>query len=388
VAHRYRLYPDLGQLPILEMHCSHARRVWNLALDQWSMWRPGRRRPPGSTERMRQLAEARASSWLGEGSSAVQQQALRDFDRAVANFFAGTHRRPRWRRKGLDEGFCVRDVTVRHLSRRWAALRVPKLGWVRFRLSRPLPEGHGMARVTLDRAGRWHVSFAHVPPQIEGPGTAKIVGVDRGVANTVALSTGERVSCPQTDWPKIRRLQRRLARQQRGSKRREATRRRLARLRAREADRRKDWVEKVTTRLARDFDVTRVEDLRVKQMMRSAKGTVDAPGRNVAAKAGLNRSISEQGWSMFARRLGDKIGDRLELVPAPYTSQTCSACGHCASENRDSQAVFRCVACGHYEHADVNAAKVIAAGRAVCGRGGIGATGPPSEASTILIGAA
>lgn len=116
--------------------------------------------------------------------------------------------------------------------------------------------------------------------------------------------------------------------------------------------------------------------------MRSARGTVESPGTNVAQKRGLNREIAKQGWSMFARRLGDKIGDRLELVPAAFTSQRCHECGHTASENRAGQARFRCVKCGHTANADVNAAKNIAAGHAVSGRGGIGAIRPPDEAST------
>src|SRR5947209_11999106 len=114
MAHRYRLCPAPGQTEVLERHCADARFVWNLALEQVNCYRPGRP-TPASAERSRQLAEARRGSWLGEGSSSVQQQALRDFDRAVRHWWAGTHRRPRWRKKGTDEGFCVRDVRVERL---------------------------------------------------------------------------------------------------------------------------------------------------------------------------------------------------------------------------------------------------------------------------------
>ena len=140
MAHRYRLTPESAQLERLARHCADARYVWNLALEQANYWRPGRGSTPGSAERLRQLAEARRGSWLGEGSSSVQQQALWDFDRALQNWWGGSHRRPRWRQAGLDEGFCVRDVTVVRLNRRWATINVAKLGPVRFRLSRPLPE--------------------------------------------------------------------------------------------------------------------------------------------------------------------------------------------------------------------------------------------------------
>ena len=183
-----------GQTAVLERHCADARFVWNLALEQLNLRLPGRR--PGSAERFRQLADARQGTWLGEGSSSVQQQALRDFDRAVANWRAGSHRRPRWRRRGLDDGFCVRDVHVQVLSRRWAQITVPKCGPVRFRLSRPLPDEYGMARVTRDRAGRWHVSLTAPQPVVQRERTGRAVGVDLGVAATVATSNGELLHCP------------------------------------------------------------------------------------------------------------------------------------------------------------------------------------------------
>lgn len=173
-----------------------------------------------------------------------------------------------------------------------------------------------------------------------------------------------------------------MARQRKGSNRRARTKVVIARLRAREADRRSDVIEKATTELARTADVVRVEDLKVKQMMRSARGTIVQPGRNVRAKAGLNRAIAGTGWSMFARRLEDKIGARLERVPAAFTSQRCYECGHTVAGNRESQAVFRCGQCGHTANADVNAAENIAAGRAVSARGGTGAVRPPDETRT------
>ena len=121
----------------------------------------------------------------------------------------------------------------------------------------------------------------------------------------------------------------------------------IAQLRAHEADARKDWAEKLSTDLARRFDVIRVEDLRVRDMTRSAKGTVAEPGRNVRAKAGLNREILASGWGLLVRRLEEKAPGRVEKIGPAFTSQRCSACGHVAGENRKSQAVFACTACGY-----------------------------------------
>jgi len=231
-------------------------------------------------------------------------------------------------------------------------------------------------RVNRDRSGRWHIAFAAIPQPVPGPHDGSVVGIDRGVAVSVALSTGELLCVPGLragETKRLRRLQRRLARVRRGSNRRARTRLAIARLRARETDRRRDWVEKTTTDVARRFDTIRIEDLNVRAMTRSARGNRERPGTNVAQKRGLNREIHRQGWGLVVARLKQKAAGRLESVSAAYTSQRCSHCGHVALENRKSQAVFQCVACGAGPcNADVNAARNIAAGRAVTARGDLG----------------
>jgi transposase len=237
-------------------------------------------------------------------------------------------------------------------------------------------------RVTRDRAGRWHVAFAAIPDPVPAPGNGAVVGVDRGVAVSAALSTGQTCTVPGLtagEAERLKRLLRRLARADRGSNRRARVKAAIARLKAREADRRKDWVEKTSTDLARRFDIIAVEDLNVRGMTRSAKGTIDAPGAGVRQKAGLNRGILAAGWGRLVTRLEDKAPGRVVRVDPRYTSQTCNACGHRAPENRVSQAVFGCTACGHRANADVNAARNIqdtAVGRTVAARGG-GASARP-----------
>jgi transposase len=377
---RFRLEPTPAQEQALLEHCAHARYVWNLAVEQHQHWRPGRASAPGFAEQCRQLTEARkAFEWLAAGSQTVQQQALRDFAQAMVNFFAGTHRRPSWRKAGRHEGFRIvgeraKHWDVRRLSRKTGEVRIPKVGWVRFRWSRQAPDEAKSFRVNRDRAGRWHVCFAVIPPPIEGPATGEVVGMDRGVAVSAVLSTGERLSVPglrETEAARLRRLQRRMARAKPGSNRRARVKMAMGRLKAREAGRRKDWVEQISTRLAAENDVIRVEDLKIRNMVRSARGTLTAPGTNVRAKAGLNRSIHAAGWGLLVTRLEHKAPSRVEKIDPAYTSQTCHACGHCAAENRESQAVFRCRACGHVDHADVNAAKNIAVGRTVTARGAL-----------------
>ncbi len=354
---RFRLYPTPAQQAVLRDHCGHARYVWNLAVEQHSHWRPGREGAPGYLEQCRQLTAARAENpWLAVGSQTVQQQALRDFSRAMAAFLdpANPARRPSWRKAGRDEGFRItgrrgRQWDVRRVSRHVGQVWVPKAGWVRFRWSRTVPPGVKSYRVTMDRAGRWHVAFAAVPEPVPAPGNGQAVGIDRGVAVSAALSTGDLLHCPALtarERTRLRRLQRTLARAKRGSNRRTRVKHAIARLRARETDRRKDWAEKVSTDIARRFDVIRVEDLQIGNMTRSAKGTPGNPGRNVRQKAGLNREILGSGWGLLVRRLADKAPGRVEKVSPALTSQRCSACGQVDRGSRESQAVFRCTACG------------------------------------------
>ena len=391
---RYRLLPTPAQEAVLRVHCGHARYVWNLAVEQHGHWRPGRKGAPGYLEQCRQLTAARAEHpWLAAGFQTVQQHALRDFGQAMAAFFdpGNPAGRPSWRKAGRDEGFRIvgrgRQWEVRRVSRKVGQVWVPKAGWVRFRWSRTVPPGVKSYRVRLDRAGRWHVAFAVIPGPVPAPGNGAAVGIDRGVAVSAALSTGDLLHCPALttrERTRLRHMQRRLARARRGSNRRGRVRRAIARLRARESDRRKDWAEKVSTGIARRFDVIRVEDLQITNMTRSAKGTRENPGRNVGQKAGLNRGILGSGWGLLVRRLEDKAPGRVEKVRPAFTSQRCSACGHVDANSRESQARFVCTACGFAGHADVNAAINIAAGHAVTARGGFRDAGPVNREPQLL----
>ncbi|MFU8854599.1 RNA-guided endonuclease InsQ/TnpB family protein, partial [Micromonospora sp. SL1-18] len=183
---------------------------------------------------------------------------------------------------------------------------------------------------------------------------------------------------------RLKRLQQRLSRslrvhgRNRASKRRDAIRAEIGRLNARIRHRRADFITQEAVHLVRDHGLVAVERLRIKDMTASARGTAEQPGRNVRQKAGLNRAILAKGWGGFLLKLEHAAryhGAHIEKVNPAYTSQTCHACKHIAPESRESQAVFRCVACGHQDHADVNAAKnILTAGLAVTGRGDLGVT--------------
>lgn len=364
---RYRLYPTSAQEQQLLAYCGHARYVWNLAVEQINYRRRGQR-VPRFAEQSRQLTEARHENpWMSKFPTVVGQQALRDFDKAARLWRSGKCGKPSWRKRGRRDGFRITSghgIKVERLNRRWSRAWVPRIGWVKFRHTRTL-EGAKSFRITLDGLGRWHIAFAVAPEPIIGPCDGSLVGIDRGIAVTLALSDGVIYQAP--DPLPIKRAAQALSRCKRGSNRRKRAKARLATLHARNVDRRKDWVEKASTDIARRYDLIRIEDLRVRNMVRSARGTLAEPGRNVAQKATLNRLIMASGWALFARRLYDKAPNRVERVPAAYTSQRCSVCQHVARESRESQSLFRCVACGHTSNADLNAARNIAAGLAVRG---------------------
>lgn len=388
MGNRYRLTPSPDQEAALREHCAHARFVWNLAVEQWSWWRAGRRNPPWPLEQCHQLTEARAEfAWLRAGSVMVQQQALRDFGRAMNAFFDAKNpaRRPSWRKAGRNEGFRIVGIRGKHwdarrLSRRTGEVRIPKVGWVRFRWSRPIPPDAKSFVVTLDNSRRWHVSFVASQSALDRRPTGAAIGLDRGVRTALVTSDDQHFRAPRISGRQAAHylaLRRRLDRQQRGSRGRERTGLALARITATVTDRRKDWAEKVSTRLVMDYDLIVFEKLNIPGMVRRPKPKPD-PGRpgaflhnRASAKAGLNRGILASCWGVLAARTEQKAvasGAAVIYVNPKYTSQECRVCGHIAAGNRDSQAVFRCVSCGHEDHADANAAKnVLARGLALAG---------------------
>ncbi|WP_224285225.1 RNA-guided endonuclease TnpB family protein, partial [Streptomyces sp. LS1784] len=377
---RYRLELDSAQAGLCEMFGDICRVVWNTALEQR---REYRRRGAwmNYVPQAAELVEAkREFPWLGDAPSHVLQQTLRDLDRACCEH--GTFR-VRWRSKAhWSPSFrfpAGNLIVVERIGRRWGRVKLPKLGWVRFRWSRPL--GGEVRSATVTRQGRhWMVSFLvedgrNTPDRHALPDRA--VGVDRGVkvaATTSDATFHDRAYVTKGEAKRLRRLHQQLARCERGSNRRRAVLAKINTITGRVRHRRADFCAQTAHALTTANALVALEDLRTRNMTTSARGTVEQPGRGVRAKAGLNRAILDKGWHLLERALRNAArttGTRVVLVNPAYTSQTCNACGHVDPKSRESQAVFGCTACGHGDHADVNAAKNIlnAAGHAVSGRG-------------------
>jgi putative transposase len=242
-------------------------------------------------------------------------------------------------------------------------------------------------------AGQWYMSL-QTEREIETPShpAAAMVGVDLGIAKFAVLSDGtiyEPKYCYRKAKKKLARAQRSLSRKQKSSANWWKAKLRLQRKHEKIADMRRDFLHKVSTTISKNHAVIVIEDLQVRNMSRSATGTIEQPGRNVRAKSGLNQSILDQSWYQFRRQLEYKQkwrGGTVIAVPPHHTSQRCAACGCVNPENRVSQSDFRCLECGNSVNADLNAARnILAAGRAVIACGEI-AAGQLDEARTHLVG--
>jgi putative transposase len=366
---QFKLAPSAEQESLFRQFSGVCRAVYNAALYQREhFWRQFKRETGKSISYVSQAAELtklRAEfDWIAAVSQTCEQQALRDLDKAFANFFAGRASYPTPRRKGQQESFRFqgREVEVEQLNRSWSRVRLPKIGWVRFRDTRPMRGVVKNATVSLTPIG-WHISFA-CEFEADAPlGLAAEVGIDRGVANSIALSTGELASVPIERLRildrKHRKAQQTANRRKRGSKRYAKARRHAAACKSKAARIRKHWNHVATTTIAANYGTVCIEALKTRNMTASAQGTIEEPGSRVAQKAGLNRSILEHGWYQFETFLSYKLaatGGELIRVDPRNTSRKCSNCGYIDARNRESQASFRCVECGHEAHADVNAA--------------------------------
>lgn len=381
---KYRAYPTEAQEQVLARWGHTARALWNIALEQRIYAYRQRGYTLRATEQCRHLAVGRGEiDWLKDLPSECGQMVLQHLDRAYDNFWNPEHpsRFPAFRMRGhrLSIPFKGQRVEVRKLNRKWAEVRLPKLGWMRFRLSRGLGGTIRNATVSRDGTG-WHISFGvHTGAKAVEPNGKPACGVDFGVAASAYVSTETTPrrmppTLTKTERVRLRHLEQKKARQLtyakkhnggRYSKRLRATIAAIAKLRTRQANRRLDFTHKLTTDLAKSHGLIGIENLRVTAMTRSASGTADTPGKNVRAKAGLNRSILDNMPGERRRQLEYKArlhGAEVVAVPAFHTSQTCAACGQIDPESRKGCGrLFACVYCGHEDDADRNASLEIEA---------------------------
>lgn len=374
-AHHFQLRLRPSAEAQLRRHAGALRWLWNQALARQRERHAGGLKYASYVDMAKWLTawrNAPETAWLAEGPVHPQQQVLRRLDEAYRRFFAKTGGFPKFKRRGDEPGIRFPDPKQFELDAANGRIKLPKLGWVRMRMSQPV--AGELRNVSIRREGaKWFASIQVQAHQtLQALDVAPTLGIDLGLAAFAASSDGALVAplkALSRQQARLRRYQRSVSRKVKGSANRKKAVAKLGNLHRRISRQRSDWLHKLTTGLANQHPVIALEDLRVKNMSASAAGTVEAPGKNVRAKAGLNRSILDAAWGEFARQLTYKVqwrGGQVILVNPAYTSRTCRICGHEAAENRKSQALFACVACGHQENADTHAAKnILAAGHAV-----------------------
>ncbi len=362
----YALRPSAEQDALMTQFAGVCRLVWNLALEQrrdhWRRYQATTGNNLNYVTQARELTAFRAEvDFVRAAPVTPQQRTLKALDEAYRRAWKGLGGYPKPKKKGVGDAFSFagREITVETINHRWGRVRLPKIGWVRFRLTRPINGSIREATVTRTALG-WQVSIGCL---LDGakPDNGLTVGIDRGVRVPLMLSDGTDYRLPPEiarHERAIRRAQRTVSRRKRGSRRWAKAQRRVAKLKARQARARKQWAHEATTAIARRYGGVVVERLRTKNMTRSARGSIEAPGRRVAQKRGLNRSILNVGWHQIETMLAYKVARLVKVDPA-YSSQTCASCGTVDSRSRKSQAVFVCTACGHRDNADRNAAVVI-----------------------------
>ena len=370
-AYKFQLRPKAKQANLMLGFAGCCRFVWNkaLALEKETYQAEGKRLGfYNLCKALRDWKKEEETSFLAGAHSQILQFVLKDLDQAYKNFFEKRANFPRFKRKGVHDAF--RYPQGFKLDEGTSRVYLPKIGWVRYRKSRAIKGTLKQVAVSLS-AGEWYVSILTEREVVEPIHPSKSsIGIDMGVAHFATLSDGSTIE-PLNSFrkyeKKLAKLQRKQARCKKFSSNWQKIKSRIQRLHLHIANARKDFLHKASTMISKNHAVVVLEDLKVRNMS-SAK----AGGKR---KSGLNKSILDQGWFEFRRQLTYKLawlGGSLIAIPPQYTSQTCSRCGCVDKQNRQTQAKFKCIACGFEINADHNAAlNILAAGLAVtaCGAG-------------------
>lgn len=397
-AYKYQLKTNETQERQMRQFAGTCRFVWNKALALQQERREQGQKKFGYSDLCKKLTEWRhdeGTAWLSKSPNHPLQQTLKDLERAYTNFFQKRAEFPVFKKRGKGDSFRYPDPKQFKLDQPNSRIFLPKIGWIKYRNSRDIQGAPKNVTVSL-AAGHWYISI-QTEREIETPihPSSTAVGIDAGIAKFAALSDGTiypAVNSFRKNQKQLARLQRKRAKKKKFSSNWKKLNTKIQRLHHKIANIRKDYLHKTTTAICKNHAIVVVEDLKVSNMSKSAKGTQDKHGRNVKAKSGLNKSILDQGWFEFRRQLEYKQqwrGGQLVAIPPQHTSQKCSICGFVDKQNRKTQDKFHCINCSHTENADINASKnILAAGLAVLACGEIAQSGysmnqEPTEAIQV-----
>ncbi len=397
----YRLYPGtLRRAQRLSGIAGANRYIWNWAVgqnrDAMKAYEEGKGEKPSPTFfnlglEFTKLRNSADHEWLKELPFHEVRYVLKRYADAIKEARKGKRGFPRFKHKEDGDSFTIpQNVRVQN-----GRLCVPKVGWMPISRRGGGPWAYGKAKqavVTKRPNGKWYVSVFWEIPDMEPEDNGKAVGLDKGKWN-VATTEHEQIFMPDVSVleTKLKRHKRKMSRRQRvplidadgaprrtrkgdiikvNSRRREREQRTVAKLYRKIANIRDNWRHQLSHDLTERFGTVCLEDLDIKNLMKSAKGTVEKPGKHVMAKSALNREIAASGWGRL-RWILEYKACRVQAVNPAYTSQRCHRCGHVAKASRLIQAKFECVSCGYVRNADINAAfNILALGTGAAGQGG------------------
>ncbi|NGZ17579.1 transposase [Vibrio aestuarianus] len=364
-AYKFRLKPTDEQSARLAVLCGHARFVWNNALRHCLSKLDNGEKVPSYAELCKLVTQWKKDddlSWLKEAYTDNLQQKLKDLHGAWMRCFNKSlaAEKPRFKKKGKNQD-SIRFVNFnKYCQLDGKRVKLPsKIGWLKFSKSQEVQGNIKNCTVSF-KSGHWYISF-QVEQEIDEPkhSSTSAIGVDMGIAKFITLSDGSALNSLNAFRKHEKRLaieQRKLSRKVKFSANWQKQKAKIQKLHTLIADCRKDYLHKASHLISKNHAMIAIEDLRVSNMSKSAKGSAEVPGKNVKAKSGLNKSILDQGWYEFRRQLEYKQlwnGGLVVAVPAQYTSQTCPCCGHASKDNRKTQAHFECVECGYTNNADI-----------------------------------
>lgn len=375
LAYKFKLNPTAAQEKIFCSWAGTCRFLYNLCLEHrilsWQQYRVSAKWAEQDKE-LKNLKRCDGFEWIKDSPAQILQQSLKDLDRAFKSFWKSGFGFPKYKRKNTGDSFRFPDAkqfSVKRVTKRKAFVKLPKIGEVAFRISQNIEGKIKNATIRKESDG-WYISFC-CEKEIEIlKNRMPSVGIDRGISETLVLSSGEdrfkdlKLTLPRECKEireRIKVLQKRLRLKKKFSESWRKLQQKIRRLHSKITRIRHDFLHKASSYIAKNHSYVSLEDLKIKNMSKSAKGTLEKKGRNVRAKSGLNREILFQGWGIFANQLKYKCewsGGHLELINPKHTSTRCSECLYNEKLNRKKKR-FECLNCGHIEDADKNAAKNI-----------------------------
>ena len=357
---KYHLQPTTKQEEQFKQFAGCARFVYNWGLARWNeLYQVGHSATVfGLSNELVLLKKNENHLWLNDCSGQVLQQSLANLGNAFQRFFKKESQYPQFKKKGVKDSFRIPQF----FEVQGKYLKLPKIGLVKYVQDRPI-QGVAKSITILQHAGKWYATvLCEVEIEKQYNASNLAIGVDVGVVKLATTFNGNQANIYEHNpnlklaYDKLKTLQQKLSRKVKGSRNRNKARLKVAKQHKRITDIRNDMLHKLSTHLCKNHAAIVMEDLKITNMSKSASGTLTHPGKRVAQKRGLNRSILQQGWGDLLRQIAYKsswYGSVLVIVDAKHTSQTCPCCGFVAKQNRLTQSSFHCLDCGYANNADI-----------------------------------